>query len=399
MFLKYKSFIRDVFLNLVSNSVVLILIQLLIFPIFSRFFSQSEFGSIVSIYGINNVIVIFLGNTLNNLRLINRDKDRKFEGLVFISNILSIVLIIIFSLIYAQNLELLDYVLIIFFTFLSNARAYLGSYYRISLEYDKLLIQNLLISAGYLLGLLFFKFAMNSWAIVFVTGELFGYFYIRYTKNPLLKDFSAMLKLKSFEKDISISFFQLSCSNALSSSLNYLDRFIIIPILGAHNMSIFYAGSSVSKIVTMLITPMNNVILSYVMDSKREVSKVKFINIYIGAGIACIPIYFILNRISFFVTKILYPNLYLDASEIISIITIGILTNSIFSLLNPFVLKQFKLENQMIIQSVYGIVYLVGAIFLGRTYSLIGFSMAYTIANLAKVFMQIIVILFGKTNS
>ena len=78
---KYKEVFKDIFLNLVSNILLMVFIQLAAFPYIAKIVNDIQFGQIIALYGINNAIILFLGNSLNNLRLLNQDKGYDFRFL------------------------------------------------------------------------------------------------------------------------------------------------------------------------------------------------------------------------------------------------------------------------------------------------------------------------------
>lgn len=393
---KYKNFFNDFVLNLISNIVLLTIVQLLVFPIISKETTQIRFGEIVAVYGINNVIVVFLGNTLNNIRLLNQDKNKGYSLLLYGINALAIVLIIFSAMFYGASFSNFDILLLVIFTVLSNSRAYLTSFYRIKFFYKSILIQNIWISIGYLLGILVYTQLINQWILIFLLGEFFGLFYMIKSRNPFLFDFKFN---KKFDKDLSREFYSLATANSISSSLNYLDRFTIIPILGSYNMSIFYAASSISKIFTMLITPMNNVLLTYTSNSKSQLNRNKLLKITLLSLGLCFPFFFIINFLSRTIIEVLYPSLYDNAVTLVPIISLGILLSSISSFINPFILKYYYINTQMLIQFGYGSLYIFLSIILSQIAGIKGFAIAYSFSMGIKLFIQILVIkLFRLAN-
>ena len=78
---KMNKFLKDSSLNIISNLLVVVAIQLIAFPIISRVANSKEFALLIVLYGIAIVIATSLGNTLNNVRLLHREgfdyKDRE----------------------------------------------------------------------------------------------------------------------------------------------------------------------------------------------------------------------------------------------------------------------------------------------------------------------------------
>lgn len=67
-----SKFLKDSTLNIISNLIVVVVIQLLAFPVINKDVSNSQFALLIVLYGIAIVVATSLGNTLNNVRLLHR---------------------------------------------------------------------------------------------------------------------------------------------------------------------------------------------------------------------------------------------------------------------------------------------------------------------------------------
>ncbi|MGL9742194.1 lipopolysaccharide biosynthesis protein [Enterococcus sp. DIV1368c] len=389
-----KKIFFDFAINIISNLVLIAIIQLLILPILSRDVTTKVFGEIVSIYGFNNVITTFLGNTLNNIRLITSDKEKPdFFSLSFITNIVSFLLIFILSFIYGRNLSVANIIIFSISTMLTNNRIYSSVFYRKQLKFIGLLYMNLSVVAGYLLGMfLLNQIGGSYWSLIFLIGEVIGHVYLFLSNNEIVYEFKTA-DLRKLDHRITKKFINLSFANLIANVLNYLDRFMILPILGAVSMSTFYAASSISKIIAMLVTPMTNVLLSYIAKDDYKIKRKKLLLITMYLFVAFIPMYFIVNYVSVFLINILYPSLANQSLPLVPIITIGILFNVIGNIINTFLLKLYKLFYQNVIQVSYGAIYVFLAIILSLNYGIIGFSVAYVIAMVLKLLFQMSIII------
>lgn len=392
-----KKIFFDFAINIISNLVLIAIIQLLILPILSRDVTTKVFGEIVSIYGFSNVITTFLGNTLNNIRLITSDKEKPdFFSLSFITNIVSFLLIFILSFIYGRNLSIANIIIFSISTMLTNNRIYSSVFYRKQLKFIGLLYMNLSVVVGYLLGMfLLNQIGGSYWSLIFLIGEIIGHVYLFLSNNQIVYEFKTA-DFKKIDHRITKKFINLSFANLIANVLNYLDRFMILPILGAVSMSTFYAASSISKIIAMLVTPMTNVLLSYIAKDDYKIKRKKLLLITMYLFVAFIPLYFIVNYVSVFLINILYPSLANQSLPLVPVITIGILFNVIGNIINTFLLKLYKLFYQNVIQVSYGAIYVFLAIILSLNYGIIGFSVAYVIAMVLKLLLQMSIIVFRE---
>ncbi|PTG57004.1 capsular biosynthesis protein, partial [Staphylococcus chromogenes] len=66
-----KNFINDSVKTLISTLLVAFALQLIAFPTISHILGSAKFGQILSIYAIITIGSVIIGNTLNNIRMIN----------------------------------------------------------------------------------------------------------------------------------------------------------------------------------------------------------------------------------------------------------------------------------------------------------------------------------------
>lgn len=383
---KYINMIKDVFINIISSASLIAVIQLIIFPTLSRSETMNNFGVIVTIYGISNVIVTTMGNGINNIRLI---LDEKIKGKGNFNNISLkslIVSLIVSSFLYGlynlYTFGITTFIITVIFTLLGCLRAYLIVFYRLNINYKNILISNIYVIIGLLFGVFIYNI-VNKWAIIFLFGEVFGVMYL--LRNTPYKE-------EGFNKDnnydtVFNNYKSIVCSNGIANSLVYLDRFFITPVLGSSSMAVYYSVNVMSKFIAMIITPFTNVLLTYINKMNKNKIKKKFIFLNIIVIITFIPMYFFLNFITPILVKILYPDVYSLISDYVRIVNLSTLINLLSSIITPFTLKFVNLKYQIIIQFIYGLIYVGSALLLSSKYGLLGFCFATLIGMLAKWIM------------
>src|SRR5699024_11105714 len=138
----------------------------------------------------------------------------------------------------------------------------------------------------------------------------------------------------------------------------------IVPILGSTAMSIYFAVSVTAKFIGMLITPFTNVLLSYINRSSSKKSYQNFKQVILLTTLILVPTYFILNFLTPKIINILYPDFYISALDYIWVVNLFTIISLYTSILNPFLIKFVSLRNQVIIQSIYGVVYFSSSFYL-----------------------------------
>src|SRR5699024_4664305 len=134
-------------------------------------------------------------------------------------------------------------------------------------------------------------------------------------KNKVfLFNFKLIKDAKTIVKDT----LNLMSVNGIVTLLNYIDRIILLPVLGSSALNSYFIASSVSRVVGIVSTPVNNVILSYIVSDQTN-NNLKYltkINFYLL--IVSIPLFFIIKILSVFTVSFLYPNYLLEIRPILN---------------------------------------------------------------------------------
>lgn len=385
---KYYKFFKDALINIVSNSLLLAMSQLVIFPYLSRVNDVSYFGIIISVYGISNIIVNVMGNTLNNIRLLmdNRIQNKSnFLYQLLVTIMLSFIISFFIYSVYEDPHNSITIILASIFTVLSIIRTYGIVTFRINLQYTKIIVVNILLMLGYIIGIVLFV-VFQQWPLIFIMGEVLAIIYLRKStciySGPIIKD-KELLQIRS-------EHIQLATSNTIPNVMSSLDRILLNPMLGPTQLSIYYAANTISKMLGLLVTPISNVMLSYIINLDNNKAKEYIKRIVVISIISAIPAYFLLESISPILIKILYPQVFRSALKINRIVSLTVIIGLLISVLNPFIMKFCKMKYYTWIQILYGITYLIAVVFLTLKFNLYGFCLATLFSNLFKWILMII---------
>ena len=148
---------------------------------------------------------------------------------------------------------------------MANIRLYATCFYRLKKQFNKVIMQNIFYFVGIVLSLIIFSFYKNIYLIMLIP-ELISLFYA--LKNSDLIDMK-LAKTKEMKNTLK-SFTQLGILAALTNLMNYFDKFLIYPMLGATSVAIYYAVNSMSKITSLITNPMASVILSWVSNVEKR---------------------------------------------------------------------------------------------------------------------------------
>lgn len=382
-------FSKDVIINLAAAFICTFVLNIVIYPLYAKFYSAENYGNILTAIGIINIIYASLGNTLNNIRLLFHHKDSldfdEEENYNVIINILSVIGSIIGIVLIRIVLwvSLINCILIFFTIYIGILRTYLIVEYRIELEYKRQLISNFILACGYLAGIVFLQ-EIENWPFPILLGNLFSLLYSIF-KGKLVKE---KYRLNNGAKTILREYFLLMTGNLLANILLYLDRLLINPILGSTSVAIFSVAVFWGKCFAPFVAPIANVFLSHLTQKGAEVTLKEYIKLFFYT---LVPIS-ILCIVGFlgapFLISLLYPSLVDAAAPYIMIASAGALIGNSLSLISPIIMVVCHMKTLFIMQVIQFIIYLIGASFGALYFGLYGFCAAVFIVNIIKVIMS-----------
>lgn len=385
-----KMFINDSIKTLLSTTFLMVVIQFVLFPYFSNKHTSEVFGEILTIYSIFSISTVVIGNTLNNLRLLDSNiyKNKEFGidylKLIVISiffNILITTLIFIFNFKYNLG-EIIILNIIIVIMILKN---YLQVYLRLELLFNKLLVMSII--QGLVLIFLVYVLKINmSWWIFILIGELAGLLYL--LTQFVNKGYSFNTTHINFKK-LNVKFWQLSSVNFVNNLIIYFDRFLIYSVLGGNVVTISFVTTFVGKILSGIVSPINGVILTYISTrTQANTLKIYRYAIFSSLIVGLLTILLVLP-ISKYVVVHLYDINYSSISRYLIIGNLSVIILIMGNILFPMNIKYTNIKYQTIVQTIYFILYFLLSIPLTLAWELMGFFISVTSANIIRYFLMI----------
>ena len=279
---------------------------------------------------------------LSSIRLLKKKDcidESKFEkgfNFLFLTvTAISVLIIIVLGLFYYKFVfDFWAMTRLIAVLILLATHDYFSIAFRISIDYKKLLIDNLMIVLGYAIGI-FLMLQFGYWELIFISGYVFGLIYTLTKSNMWRAGVQRFIKKETIKE-----YSQLSISSGLNTSTTYCDKMLIYPLIGGLSVSIYNAAAAVSKIMALISVPLRNVFLSYIVDtdkvtiSKPKLKKLSFISI--GASILIYGVFYFASVI---LCNFLYPQFFKDALHFIPIILLAVLLETYTGLLKVYLLR------------------------------------------------------------
>lgn len=392
---RIKKYFKDFSLTLASSLVSIGVIQLVVYPYFARLLDTSLYGKFLTIIGIVQIIVLSIGNSLGNTRLVNDFRYRTENVTGDFSQILLIALafssITISSILILLNLVegLYEVVLIIVYVCLTISRTYLVVSFRLNLQFRRYFISFILLGLGNIIGLLLLAKGF-SWISVLIVGETISIIYVVATSDFIKESIE---RTPLFRPTLRV-YLLLVLSGFIGNASTYFDRLIIYPVLGATSVSIYFASSFFGKTLSFIVGPMSGLLLSYfaagsIQITRRKSNQVIAFSLFVGLVFYVFALFLGPIVVGFF-----YPSLAPETGPFINIANAGAIVGIINALTSVLVLKYAPAYWQLVFGGVKLGSYLLLSAILMNKYGLIGFCYSVLISNVIILTLNILVTRF-----
>lgn len=391
-----RSSIKDVIKNLLfsfcSYALPLATLQFVIQPLIANRLGAELNGQFLTLMSANYFLVGITALVLNTVRMLqhNEYQEKKYIGdfnLFFLVYVLFlIVLMPILFIFYTGSFNVIDIILYVAIGLLYLYHDYIFAQYRLDMKYNKILINNIVIVVGYFAGLPVF-FWTGKWQFIIIVAYIFSSIYdflnTTFLREPIRKTplFNDTLKLVAF----------YTGANALSSFITYCDKLLLYPLLGGTLVSVYNTASMVGKLLMLLSSPLNSVMLGYLvkMDNFKLKVKPKVTAIIISG---CIVAYMGCMIVGYPLTGFLYPGWATESQKFLPVTILASLLGLLAQTINTVAIRFLKASFQITFQLINFFVYLIICLVLLYFFSLWGFCIGVACSNLIRVIMLLWVI-------
>ncbi|MBC9875435.1 lipopolysaccharide biosynthesis protein [Macrococcoides bohemicum] len=389
------NFIKNIAINILSQSIFIIVQQLLLFPHFEQILGADAFGKLLLFNAMISVFSITLAASFTNMfekhYHTNNNEDEKLINFYHLLRILILyhiigllpMVLVIYYIYHSFMLGSLLFILIL----ITSLRFYLFVMYRVQRKFNKILKFNLIIGTFYSV-LYFIEFKSVEYILLgFIAAELMVLIIIIKSMNIHI-DKIIHLKGNIYTRSESLMFLISGLSGAM---LNYADRFIIGIFLGQISITLFYVITLPTKLLLFPINMASNVIMSYLARYKRLTSnlrKLVLINLPV--------IFFGVSIVTYFVGQLiigmLYPKYLNQITDIYPIVTVTFSIICLDVVLRGFLVKFYSTRLKTLIEFITLISFVIcSSVLLYITNDLYYFALSQLIVFSLKVLVQIII--------
>lgn len=373
---KVQKVVKDLFYNIFSYGLSIILLQFLILPLMARQWTEEYYGTVLLLTSIINIAVAMTAVTIANTRLIVNEQY-KAENLVgdfnrILCSFICVGIVFlapVFLLVLKQGV--LDTIFLLIYYTLYAIATYLAVGFKLNCNFKMVMCNNIILCTGYLIGIGIF-FVLKKWQFIYITGVGCAALHAYFTTNIRKESF----KKTKYYKETLKRIITLDSSEIMGTGLSYYDRFCLYPLIGGAAVANYQVASTFGKALNLLLTPINMVILSYLSKkntfSKKTVYKLVLFLVIIGSMFLGFT-----KLLSEFILRILYPKYVDKVMEIVPLVTLAMVVLVCSSLLRVFALRYASGKEILRNEVFYSVLYVIsGILFLIAGAGLTGFCIA-----------------------
>lgn len=386
---KAKSIVSDSALSIAALVIVNCIAQFLVYPVWSRAFDAEKYGNIIYVMSLMNTFSVSIGVAANYARMTESSKGVSHKGdyNVVLLTFSPLVGILCYVLIRLSNLGMPtgDSALAAVLSVVTMWRYYADVEYRLSLNYKGYFLYYLTIGVGYLLG--YGLFLMTKlWPLALIPGEMMGLLLVFARGDTFRGD--AAHKSAFFLHNCK-TILLLVLTNVINNAIFNGDRLLLQLMLNGAAVTLYYLASLVGKTMSLITTPLNSVIIGYLARYKGNIQKktvhliflTTLVCIALGTGAAIIG--------SHILIRLLYPRNYADAKAYFLIANLTQVVYFISNIITTILLRFAKINRQLIIDTVYAVLFLLLCPTAAHFYGFPGFCTALLIVNFVRYFVGI----------
>ena len=368
--------------------------QVLIMPIISRNTNEKIFSEIILFITFFNIFCIVIGDELSNTRIArNKVYDKKYADGDFFYLLFFLTICLIFLVIIANifiNISWLKIFIFCLIISLGVSRYFLMSFYKIDQKFKSILKANIFYLFGSICGLfLFFNYQLLY--APFLVAEILSILFICLDSFYLNKHSITFERTREFENTKKM-FSNLSITAIIINLISYMDRVIILPILGASSMAIYFSASSTSKILALIANPLSSFLLSK-MGTNDNLDKKNILRFAIKYFLPMIIVFFSASLILCFIAiNFLYPQYYFPAINLIYPISLAVSLSLVNILFKPFLILTVKSKLVLYSNIFYALTFMLSIypmVYFGGLY---GFACSVALGRLIQLLCYIKII-------
>lgn len=385
---KYK-FFESVILSMIGLALYNIVIQVLVYPGFDRALGHELYGNALTAISVISVAAVSVGVGVNYARMALSARVTSSNGDYNVSLLVGAVLCGAVGILAGRFVGMTGFVSYVLFALMAMAmmlRYYSDVDFRLDTNYRKLLGFYVVLSVGYALGMLVFRF-VHQWQIVFLIAEFLAFLFVMFFGKIYRRP---AFKLSENHNRVFRSCAELTGSQVFANLILNCDRMLINFFMGGTAVTVFYTASLLGKSIALLTGPFNGVIIGFLAKSDKPITKKFYALCVAGACAVSVIMLGVLIPVTPFIIRLLYPDVAGDAAPYFLLANAGQIAYFISNLLLVIALRFMSERFQLVVNLVYTVLYLALCIPCLMQQNFMAFMQCVLVANLVRLVVVIV---------
>lgn len=365
-------------------------IQVVLYPFFNQRLGAERFGVVLTLLSVVAIMGSTFGTAANYSRMVShtRGKDSNGDYNLFLLMVAGLSLVVALCTFWWLGERGAGYFISYFLLMVVTVLRYYGDVeFRLNLNYRRFFFYYVLISAGYVTGIIAYP-AMQSWVLAMLLGEALAVLYVIFSGKIFSRPW---LRRSEYFKENLKSLLLLSGTELIAALVLNSDRLLLQLFAGGTAVTIFYAATLIGKIISLVSMPLNGVIMGHLARYEGKMPSGVFLKICGGSLGAGILMDGVCVGVSYVFVKIMYPDIFDLVAPYFWLANAGQIFYFISNTLTVILLRFTDEKYQLYIHLIYLAVFLALAIPMTALWQLWGMAWALVIVNGMKILVIMIV--------
>lgn len=382
---KSKAIVGDLIYSVAGLICMNGVLQLFLYPFLEKRMGTEAFGNVITLLAVISVLATTFGSGANYARMVagtkEHGKNGDFNLFLLVASALSGVIAAALVPVIAGRQSAFYLAGMVLLTVLSILRYYGDVEYRLHVNFRGFFVYYLLISLGYAAGTLLFP-VTGSWILAVLPGELACLVLVT-VRGGIFRGPGILSPSPYFAENLR-SILLLSGTNLINALVLHSDKLLLRMTVSADAVTVFYVATLVGKIVALLTTPLNGVIIGYLSRYKGRFTARFFSAALAVAAAGCLVFTGACLLVSHLFVRVMYPTVYETAKSFFLAANAGQILYFISGSLMVVVLRFTDEKYQLMINTAYAVLFALIVIPSVSFYGLWGITFGLLAVNVLR---------------
>ena len=380
---KLKSVLTDSLWSIAGLVIMNMVLQFVVYKFWNSVLGNEINGTVLAAIAYMNIFAISAGTACNYLRMrYAQTGDPGNNGYLLILAAACLAGVpwawgsLLLSGAPKDPATVILFVLLCLFTIV---RYYADVEFKLTLHYRAFFVYYIIIALGYLLGSFLFRLT-GLWPLALLPGDMAGVVMVLCRGRVLRRERPAEAEAQT-DRKLFMAYLTLFGTFLLNNALFNGDRILLNALLDGTNVTLYYQASSVGKLMALLSTPLNGVMIGYLARIDGKLNR-KIMKLTTLAALGLTAVATLGTTVgSHIYVKLLYPNNYLLERPWFLVASLSQVLFFVASSITVVLLRFSPMSYQVYVNLGYGAVYLILCIPLTMRFGFAGFAWGLLSAN------------------